>query len=181
MVLTPVVGLAVAALAIGYEAGTGHSSSDVLFSGETAMGPLLQGSAGYSVGALLMLLVCKSLAYSLSLSSFRGGPVFPSMFLGAAGGVALSHLPGLPLVAGVAMGIGAMCVGWCSAAIGERREPPARSWGDTSQSCSPNTSITPYPCPLPGLAVGPAAAIGRDNMAADDPVAVLATPRGWAR
>jgi H+/Cl- antiporter ClcA len=110
VVLTPVVGLAVAGLAIGYEAGTGHSSSDVLFSGETAMGPLLQGSTGYSVGALLMLLVGKSLAYALSLSSFRGGPVFPSMFLGAAGGVALSHLPGLPLVAGVAMGIGAMCV-----------------------------------------------------------------------
>jgi hypothetical protein len=31
------------------------------------------------------------------------------MFLGAAGGMALSHLPGLPLVPGVAMGIGAMC------------------------------------------------------------------------
>ena len=30
------------------------------------------------------------------------------MFLGAVGGVALSHLPGLPLVYGVAMGIGAM-------------------------------------------------------------------------
>ena len=32
------------------------------------------------------------------------------MFLGAAGGIAMSHLPGLPLVAGVAMGIGAMSV-----------------------------------------------------------------------
>ena len=32
------------------------------------------------------------------------------MFIGAAGGIALSHLPGLPLVAGVAMGIGAMSV-----------------------------------------------------------------------
>jgi hypothetical protein len=32
------------------------------------------------------------------------------MFLGAAGGLALSHLPGLPMVAGVAMGIGALCV-----------------------------------------------------------------------
>jgi hypothetical protein len=32
------------------------------------------------------------------------------MFLGAAGGIALSHLPGLPLVDGVAMGIGAMTV-----------------------------------------------------------------------
>src|ERR1019366_7377989 len=39
----------------------------------------------------------------------RGGPVFPSMFLGAAAGIAMSHLPGLPLVPGAAMGIGAMC------------------------------------------------------------------------
>jgi hypothetical protein len=30
------------------------------------------------------------------------------MFLGAAGGIALSHLPGLPMIAGAAMGIGAM-------------------------------------------------------------------------
>jgi hypothetical protein len=30
------------------------------------------------------------------------------MFIGAAGGIAMSHLPGLPLVPGVAMGIGAM-------------------------------------------------------------------------
>jgi H+/Cl- antiporter ClcA len=110
VLLTPVVGLAVAGLAIAYTSTTGNSSSDVLFSGEAELGPLLQHSAGYSVPALLMLLVCKGLAYSLSLSSFRGGPVFPAMFIGAAGGIALSHLPGLPLVAGVAMGIGAMCV-----------------------------------------------------------------------
>jgi UDP-N-acetylmuramyl pentapeptide phosphotransferase/UDP-N-acetylglucosamine-1-phosphate transferase len=32
------------------------------------------------------------------------------MFLGVAGGLALSHLPGLPEVPGIAMGIGAMCV-----------------------------------------------------------------------
>jgi len=53
--------------------------------------------------------VCKSLAYALSLSSFRGGPVFPSMFIGAAAGIAASHLPGLTVVPAVAMGIGAMC------------------------------------------------------------------------
>jgi H+/Cl- antiporter ClcA len=44
----------------------------------------------------------------LSLAAFRGGPTFPAMFVGAAGGIALSHLPGLPLIAGVAIGIGAM-------------------------------------------------------------------------
>jgi H+/Cl- antiporter ClcA len=52
----------------------------------------------------------KGLAYSLSLAAFRGGPVFPGMFIGAAGGIALSHAPGLPTVAGAAMGMGAMCV-----------------------------------------------------------------------
>jgi H+/Cl- antiporter ClcA len=62
------------------------------------------------VGALLLLLACKALAYGIALSGFRGGPTFPALFLGAAGGVALSHLPGLPLVDGVAMGIGAMSV-----------------------------------------------------------------------
>jgi hypothetical protein len=49
-------------------------------------------------------------AYGVSLSSFRGGPIFPAMFIGTGGGIALSHLPGLPLIAGVAMGIGALCV-----------------------------------------------------------------------
>ena len=51
--------------------------------------------------------LCKALAYALSLSSFRGGPVFPAMFIGAAAGIAASHLPGLALVPAVAMGIGA--------------------------------------------------------------------------
>ena len=108
LLLTPVVGLLVAGLAIAYHEGTGKSSSEVLFSGQSALPPLITHAASYSAGALLLLLVCKGLAYGVSLSSFRGGPVFPSLFLGAAGGLALSHLPGLPLVPGVAMGIGAM-------------------------------------------------------------------------
>ena len=110
LLATPVVGLAVAGLAIAFAAGTGKSSSEVLFSGQSALGPLITNSASYTVGALLLLLVCKGIAYGASLSSFRGGPTFPAMFLGAAGGMALSHLPGLPLVYGVAMGIGAMTV-----------------------------------------------------------------------
>jgi H+/Cl- antiporter ClcA len=99
----------VAGLAIAYAAGTGHGSADVLFSGQTDLPHLVGHAAGYSVGALVLLLACKSLAYGVSLSGFRGGPVFPSLFLGAAGGIALSHLPGLGMVAGMAMGIGAMC------------------------------------------------------------------------
>jgi H+/Cl- antiporter ClcA len=106
---TPVVGLAVAGLAIAFAAGTGKGTAEVLFDGQDALGPFITHSASYTVGALLLLLACKGLAYGASLSSFRGGPVFPSMFLGAAGGMALSHLPGLPLVPGAAMGIGAMC------------------------------------------------------------------------
>src|ERR1700729_2784700 len=109
VLIMPVAGLAIAGLAIAFAEGTGKSSSEVLFSGQTALGPLVTNSAAYTVGALVLLIVCKALAYGVSLSGFRGGPVFPSMFIGAAGGIALSHLPGLQLVAGVAMGIGAMC------------------------------------------------------------------------
>jgi H+/Cl- antiporter ClcA len=58
---------------------------------------------------LVLLIVCKALAYGLSLSAFRGGPVFPSMFIGAAIGIAASALPGMNLAAGIGMGIGAMC------------------------------------------------------------------------
>jgi H+/Cl- antiporter ClcA len=109
LLATPVVGLAVAGLAIAFEAGTGKGSSEVLFSGQSALGPFITGSASYTVGALLLLLVCKGIAYGVSLSGFRGGPTFPALFLGAVGGAALAHLPGLPLIYGVAMGIGAMC------------------------------------------------------------------------
>ena len=108
LLIMPVVGLAVAGLAIAYAEGSGKAMSDVLFSGQNELGPFILHSATYTVGALLLLLACKGLAYSASLSSFRGGPIFPSMFIGAAGGVAVSHLPGLPLVPAVAMGIGAM-------------------------------------------------------------------------
>jgi H+/Cl- antiporter ClcA len=110
MLVVPLAGVAVAVLAIIYAEATGKPTSDVLFSGENALDPLITHAASYSVGALLLLMVCKGLAYGVSLSSFRGGPVFPAMFIGAAGGIALSHLPGLPMIAGVAMGIGAMSV-----------------------------------------------------------------------
>jgi H+/Cl- antiporter ClcA len=109
VLLMPVVGLGIAGLAIGFGEATGHSASNVLFSGQDDLGPLIGGAAGWSAGALVLLVLCKGLAYALALSSFRGGPVFPAMFIGAAAGMAASGLPGLELVPAIAMGIGAMC------------------------------------------------------------------------
>jgi H+/Cl- antiporter ClcA len=111
ILLTPVAGLAVGGLAIAFAAGTTHDSSEVLFSGQSALPGLVQNAASWTVGALILLVVCKGLAYAISLSSFRGGPIFPSMFIGAAGGIALSHVGGLPMIAGAAMGVGAMVAG----------------------------------------------------------------------
>jgi H+/Cl- antiporter ClcA len=109
IVAAPLVGLAVAGLAIGYAQATGHGVSDVLFSGEDQLPGLVSAGADYTVGALLLLILCKSLAYAGSLVAFRGGPTFPALFLGAAGGMVLAHLPGLSLVPAVAMGLGATC------------------------------------------------------------------------
>jgi H+/Cl- antiporter ClcA len=108
LLLTPLVGLAVGAVAILFDQVTDKGISQVLFSGQDQLGPLVAQSTGWSVGTLLLLVLCKALGYALSLSSFRGGPVFPSIFIGAAGGIAASHLPGLPLVPALAMGMGAM-------------------------------------------------------------------------
>ena len=90
VLLMPVLGLVIAGLAIGFAEATSHDASDVLFSGQEALGPLIGSAADWSVGALLLLVACKGLAYALSLSSFRGGPVFPAMYIGAAGGVPAS-------------------------------------------------------------------------------------------
>ena len=108
--MTPIAGLVVAVMAVAFAVGTDKGSSEVLFSGQDALPSLVDNAASWTVGALALLMICKGVAYAASLSAFRGGPTFPGMFIGAAGGIALSHLPGLPLVAGVAMGIGAMTV-----------------------------------------------------------------------
>lgn len=111
VLLTLLAGLVMAGLAIAYGEATGKPQSDVLFSGQAALPPLLEHAASYTVGALVLLVVCKGIAYAIALSSFRGGPTFPGMFIGAAGGIALSHLAGLPMVTGAAIGVGAMTAG----------------------------------------------------------------------
>ncbi len=108
LLLTPVVGLAVGLVAVAFGQLTHHGPTWVLFSGQDSLGPLLQQGATWSVGALVLVVVAKSVAYGLSLSSFRGGPIFPALFIGGAAGVAAGHLPGLSMVPAVAMGIAAM-------------------------------------------------------------------------
>jgi H+/Cl- antiporter ClcA len=108
LLLTPIAGVVIGVLVLVFVEGTDRSSSYVLFSGQEQLTPLIEDAAGWTVGALLLLALCKGLAYAVALSGFRGGPVFPGMFIGAVGGIALSHLPGLPMIAGVAMGMGAM-------------------------------------------------------------------------
>lgn len=103
-------GLFISILAIVYSLLTGHNPNDVLFSGQSAMPYFISHPAVFSIGAIIVLLLAKSIAYGLSLGSFRGGPVFPSMFLGMAIGIALSHFSSLPEVPAIAMGIGAMAV-----------------------------------------------------------------------
>jgi H+/Cl- antiporter ClcA len=106
LLLLPVCGLVVSGLAIAFSQATGKGVNEVLLSGQDALPGLVTTSGTWSVSALGLLIVFKGLGYSLSLGAFRGGPTFPAIFLGAAGGIMASHLPGFPMAAGVAVGIG---------------------------------------------------------------------------
>lgn len=109
VLVTVVLGLAIGLIAMTYQLISDKSFTQVLFSGQDALPTLVDQAANYSVGILILLGACKALAYGLSLSAFRGGPVFPSMFIGAVLGIAASGLPGMSLAPAIATGIGAMC------------------------------------------------------------------------
>ena len=110
LVLLPAIGLIIGGLAIAFSQITGKSVDEVLFSGQDQL-PGLIGQAGtWSLSALAWLLVFKGLAYLLSLGSYRGGPTFPALFLGAAAGIMCSHLPGFPASAAVPVGMGVAIV-----------------------------------------------------------------------
>ena len=85
--LTVAAGLCVAGLAIAFAEATSESPDAVLFSGEESLGSLFQQQATVSASTLSLLLVFKALAWSISLGNFRGGPVFPAIFLGVVAGL----------------------------------------------------------------------------------------------
>jgi H+/Cl- antiporter ClcA len=109
-VALPVIGLLVAGLAIAFHQTADHGVDQVLFSGQSAIGPLVQNPGDWSLSALALLIAFKGVAYGLSLGTFRGGPTFPAMFLGAAAGLMAAQLPGFETTPAVAVGLGAAVV-----------------------------------------------------------------------
>jgi chloride channel protein, CIC family len=72
-------GLAIGLLAFAADL-LGADSQDVLFSGQASIPALL---AETSTSVVVVLLVAKAIAYAISLASgFRGGPIFPAIFIG---------------------------------------------------------------------------------------------------
>jgi chloride channel protein, CIC family len=105
-VLLVLGGLAVGVLAWIAQA-LGANPQDVLFSGQSSMPDLV---AETSVWLLLVLIVAKGIAYGISLGSgFRGGPVFPAVFIGVAVAMVLAlgfdSSPTWALVVGAAVGM----------------------------------------------------------------------------
>ena len=105
----PLAGLVLGLLAWG-ASGLGVDSLDVLFSGQTSV-PALVGTA--TAGTLVVLLVAKALAFAVCLAAgFRGGPVFPAIFLGIGvmsfAVIWLDVSPTLAVAVGTAAGMTAM-------------------------------------------------------------------------
>ncbi len=90
--------------------GLGASSQDVLFSGQTSIpGLVVEDSAQ----VVLVLLAAKALGFAVCLGcGFRGGPVFPAIFLGIAlamlAVIAFDVSPTLAVAVGTAAGMAAM-------------------------------------------------------------------------
>jgi H+/Cl- antiporter ClcA len=90
--------------------GLGANSQDVLFSGQATIPSLVSED---STGIVLVLIAAKALAYAVCLGcGFRGGPVFPAIFLGVAlatlAVIALDVSPTLAIAIGTAAGTAAM-------------------------------------------------------------------------
>jgi H+/Cl- antiporter ClcA len=102
-------GLAVGVLAVVADA-LGASSQDVLFSGQYSMTALV---AEDSAKILLVLVAAKAIGYAICLGcGFRGGPVFPAIFLGVGlamfAVIAFDVSPTLAVAVGTAAGMAAM-------------------------------------------------------------------------
>lgn len=78
-----------------------------LFKGFTQMGDLVADRADYSTPSLILIVVVKVLALVVSAAAgFRGGRIFPAVFIGVAIGVVTTALiPSIPLAVATAAGV----------------------------------------------------------------------------
>ncbi|MCB0919724.1 MAG: chloride channel protein [Actinobacteria bacterium] len=108
-IVIPIAGLAVALLALCYSWVTGADPRNVLFSGQSAIPGLAGQGMDIGVSVLVALLLCKGLAFAVSLGGgFRGGPIFPSLFLGGLiGMIGAQLLPGISPAAAFYVGMAA--------------------------------------------------------------------------
>jgi len=88
------------------------AGEETLFSGEHELEVLLQDPEAYGAGALVLILGGKLLALALSLETgFRGGRIFPVLFIGATVGFIASDLfERVPLAVAVACGMAGAAV-----------------------------------------------------------------------
>ncbi|MFJ3881342.1 chloride channel protein [Streptomyces sp. NPDC090077] len=104
---TTLCALGAGVCAAAYALATGRSPEEVASSGQAVMAVLASHPEDWGSGALVAVLLCKTVGYALCLGSMRGGPIFPALFIGAAAGVLAAPLPGLGLVPAVAAGLAA--------------------------------------------------------------------------
>lgn len=143
--LRPRLGMAPLLLAGGLAVGAlaeiadllGDNSQDVLFSGQTSVPVVAEAT---STKVVVILLVAKFLAYGVSLGcGYRGGPIFPAVFLGVAlmafPAVWFDASPTLAIAVGAAAGMAAqtkllispVLFAWLTMTALERRRTPSPS------------------------------------------------------
>jgi len=88
------------------------AGEETLFSGEHELEVLLASPEAYGVGTLLLILGGKLVAFAISLEAgFRGGRIFPVIFIGATVGFVASGLfESVPLAVSVACGMAGAAV-----------------------------------------------------------------------
>ena len=108
VLVTVAAGLVTGVCAGSYALLTDRSVTDVVLSGQANLGSLVASPDSWSTSALVAVLAFKGVAYAVCLGAFRGGQIFPAIFLGAAAGaLASSVLPGVGNVSGMAIGMAA--------------------------------------------------------------------------
>ena len=91
----------------------------------TQTGELVSDRADYTVGALVLIVLVKIVALTVSAAAgFRGGRIFPAVFIGAAVGVlANAVIPSIPPAVAIAAGVLGMVLaisrdGWIALFVG---------------------------------------------------------------